>query len=150
MAVFFLDLIFIIYFVDVLQRNKKVKKLYSWTNVVNHSLDVLVKHYWMQGIYVPKSLSPTANYICKRSVWVPLSLSHECLAQHLESFGATLPFSIQKVMSLHRIGLCGVNPTRTVMQLINVSSFLQRFQINTLLCMGLWRLEDHNMMVLCP
>lgn len=68
----------------------------------------------VQGIYIPKSLLPTANYICKRSVWVPLSLSHECLAQHLESFGATLPFSIQKVMSLHRIGLCGVNPTRTV------------------------------------
>ena len=68
-----------------------------------------------QGIYIPRSLSPSHDhFICKRAVWVPDSLSHECLVHHLESFGATLPFSVQMVASLHRFGLCGVNPTRTV------------------------------------
>lgn len=68
-----------------------------------------------QGIYVPKSLtSSPLCFLCKRNVWVPLSLSHECLVHNLESFGATLPFSVQKVASLHRLGLCGIDPTRTV------------------------------------
>ena len=68
-----------------------------------------------QGIYVPKSLSTSSScLICKRTVWVPHSLSHECLAKHLESFGATLPFSVQRVASLHRFGLCGITPTRTI------------------------------------
>ena len=68
-----------------------------------------------QGIYIPRSLSPSPDhFICKRAVWVPDSLSHECLVHNLESFGATLPFSIQRVASLHHFGLCGVNPTRTV------------------------------------
>ena len=68
-----------------------------------------------QGIYVPKSLpsSPT-HFICKRTVWIPDSISHKCLVHNLESFGATLPFSIQKVASLHRFGLCGITPTRTL------------------------------------
>ena len=68
-----------------------------------------------QGIYVPNCFSSTLKpFICKRTVWAPDSLSHECLAQHLETFGATLPFSVQKVASLHRFGICGINPTRTV------------------------------------
>jgi hypothetical protein len=68
-----------------------------------------------QGIYVPKSLSSTLKlFICKRTVWVPDSLLHECLVHNLESFDATLPFSVQKVVSLHRFGLCGVSPTRTI------------------------------------
>ena len=68
-----------------------------------------------QGIYVPKSLSSRlAPFICKRTVWVPDSLSHECLVHCLESFGATLPFSVPKVASLHRFGVCGINPTRTL------------------------------------
>ena len=68
-----------------------------------------------QGIYVPKSLSTSSScFICKRTVWVPHSISHECLAKHLESFGATLPFSIQRVASLHRFGLCGISPTRSL------------------------------------
>ena len=68
-----------------------------------------------QGVYIPKSLSSgSSHFICKRAVWVPDSLSHEHLVQCLESFGATLPFSVQRVASLHRFGLCGINPTRTV------------------------------------
>ena len=68
-----------------------------------------------QGIYIPKSLAPSPHhFICKRGVWVPDSLSHECLVHHLESSGASLPFSVQKVVSFRRFGLCGVYPTRTV------------------------------------
>ena len=68
-----------------------------------------------QGIYVPKSLSSSLTpFVCKRTVWVPDSLSHECLVHNLESFDATLPFSVQKVASFHRFGLCGVCPTRTI------------------------------------
>ena len=68
-----------------------------------------------QGIYVPKSLlSGPFRFICKRTVWVPDSLSHECLFHHLLFFGATLPFSVQKVASRHSFGLCGINPTRTI------------------------------------
>ena len=68
-----------------------------------------------QGIYIPKSFTPSPyHFICKRGVWVPDSLSHECLVHNLESFGASLPFSVQKVASFCRFGLCGVNPTRTV------------------------------------
>ena len=68
-----------------------------------------------QGIYVPKSLLPgSSRCFCKRTVWVPDSLSYECLLHHLELFGATLPFSVQWAASLHRFGLCGVTPTRTV------------------------------------
>ena len=67
-----------------------------------------------QGIYVPKSLtSSSSQCLCKRTVWVPDSLSLECLAKYLGTFGATLPFSVHRVASLHRFGLCGVNPTRT-------------------------------------
>ena len=67
-----------------------------------------------QGIYVPKSLSPSSTHcLCKRTVWVPDSLSHECLLHNLESFDATLPFPVQWAASLHRFGLCGINPTRT-------------------------------------
>ena len=67
-----------------------------------------------QGIYVPKSLTSSSSHcLCKRTVWVPDSLSLECLAKYLGSFGATLPFSVHRVASLHRFGLCGVNPTRT-------------------------------------
>ena len=68
-----------------------------------------------QGIYVPKSLLPGPSHcFCKRTVWVPDSLSQEYLLHHLELFGATLPFSVQWAVSLHRFGLCGVIPTRTV------------------------------------
>ena len=67
-----------------------------------------------QGIYVPRSLSPSSTHcLCRRTVWVPDSLSHEYLLQHLDFFCAPLPFSVQMVASLHRFGLCGVNPTRT-------------------------------------
>ena len=68
-----------------------------------------------QGIYAPKlSASRPFHFICKRTVWVPLSLSHEHLVQHLESFCATLPFPVQRAASLHRFGLCGIYPTRTI------------------------------------
>ena len=70
--------------------------------------------YVTQGIYVPKSLVSSSSYcLCKRTVWVPDSLSHECLAKNLDLFGAKLPFSVQRVASLHRFGLCGITPTRT-------------------------------------
>ena len=65
-----------------------------------------------QGIYAPKSESGSFQYFCKRAVWVPVSLSYEHFIHNLESFGATLPFSVQKVASFHRFGLCGINPTR--------------------------------------
>ena len=84
-----------------------------------------------QGIYVPKSLtSSSSHFICKRTVWVPDSLSHECLIQHLESFSATLPFSVQKVASLHRFGLCGINPTRTIHAIDKHFLLLIRFPHN--------------------
>ena len=68
-----------------------------------------------QGIYVPKLVSSQPFYLlCKRTVWVPDSLSYECLFEHLLSFGAILPFSVKKIASLNRFGLCGINPTRTV------------------------------------
>ena len=68
-----------------------------------------------QGIYVPKLVSSQPFYLlCKRTVWVPDSLSYECLFEHLLSFGAMLPFSVKKIASLHRFGLCGINPTRTI------------------------------------
>ena len=68
-----------------------------------------------QGIYVPKSLSSSPfHFICKRTVWAPVSISYECLVKHLTTFSVTLPFSVQRVASLHRFGLCGINPTRTV------------------------------------
>lgn len=68
-----------------------------------------------QGIYVPKSVSSKPfHFVCKRTVWVPDSLSYEHLFEHLLSFGAMLPFSVQKVASLQRFGLCGITPTRTL------------------------------------
>lgn len=67
-----------------------------------------------QGIYIPKLLSSDSHsFICKRTVWVPTSLSHGHLVHNLESFGATLPFSVERVAFLHRFGLCGISPTRT-------------------------------------
>lgn len=67
-----------------------------------------------QGIYVPKSLLPSSTHcLCKRTVWVQDSLSHECLLHNLEFFEATLPFPVQWAASLHCFGLCGVSPTRT-------------------------------------
>ena len=65
-----------------------------------------------QGIYAPKLPSSSLHCFCKRAVWVPHSVSHEHLVHNLESFCATLPFSVQKIASLHRFGLCGINPTR--------------------------------------
>ena len=68
-----------------------------------------------QGIYLPKLLSSQPlHFICKRTVWVPDSLSYECLFEHLLTFGAMLPFSVKKIASLHCFGLCGINPTRTI------------------------------------
>lgn len=68
-----------------------------------------------QGIYTSKSMpSKPFSFICKRTVWVPDSQSIEHLTSYLEAYGARLPFSISKIASLHRFGLCGLNPTRTV------------------------------------
>lgn len=68
-----------------------------------------------QGIYISRSI-PTKpfSFICKRTVWVPGSLAFEHLAAHLEVYGARLPFSVSKIASLRRFGLCGLNPTRTI------------------------------------
>lgn len=68
-----------------------------------------------QGIYISRPL--TANpfsFVCKRSVWVPHCASHEHFASNLRAFGVTLPFSVSKAASLHRLGLCGLNPKRTI------------------------------------
>lgn len=68
-----------------------------------------------QGIYMTTQIpAKPFSFICKRTVWVPGSLDFEQLASHLEVYGATLPFSIPKVASLRRFGLCGLNPTRTI------------------------------------
>lgn len=68
-----------------------------------------------QGIYVPKSLSSSPfSFICKRTVWIPLSPLCEHFVHNLESFGATLPFSVQRIASLNCFGLCGIDPTRAI------------------------------------
>lgn len=68
-----------------------------------------------QGIYVPKSLSSRPSHcICKRTVWVPDSISYECFFHYLDYFGASFPFPIQRGASHYCFGLCGINPTRTM------------------------------------
>ena len=81
-----------------------------------------------QGIYVPKLVSSQPFYLlCKRTVWVPDSLSYECLFEHLISFGALLPFSVKKIASLHRFGLCGINPTRKMYAIDRCFLLLARY-----------------------
>lgn len=68
-----------------------------------------------QGIYIQKSWSSEPlRCFCKRGVWVPTAPSQEHFMHCLDSCGVTLPFSVPRISSLRRFGLCGINPTRTV------------------------------------
>ena len=68
-----------------------------------------------QGIYIQKAWSSEPLHcFCKRGVWVPSAPSQEHLIHCLDSCGVSLPFSISRIATLQRFGLCGINPTRTV------------------------------------
>ena len=97
-----------------------------------------------QGIYTPKSLTSSSLYVCKRTVWVPDSLSCGCLVNHLESFGVTLPFSVQKVSSFHRFGLCGINPTRTVHAIDKHFFLLAKIPYKHFVIYGIVEIKESN------